>query len=86
VLRYTHARLHRQPSQNHKGQFLDYALREPVRVTRQGRTMAVLLAAQDYEAMRVRFCKIAANRLQSSLAANAAQAGLTEVQALLDGE
>jgi prevent-host-death family protein len=65
------------------GQFLDYAQREPVRVTRQGRAVAVL-AAQDYEAMRVFY----SNRLQSTLAANAAQAGLTEVQAqtLLDGE
>jgi prevent-host-death family protein len=66
------------------GQFLDYAQREPVRVTRRDRTVAVLVAAQDYEAMRVFY----ANRLQSTLAANAAQAGLTEAQAqaLLDGE
>jgi PHD/YefM family antitoxin component YafN of YafNO toxin-antitoxin module len=49
-------------------------------VTLQGRTVAVLLAAQDYEAMRVRLCKIAANRLQGTLADNAAKAGLTEAQ------
>ena len=59
------------------GQFLDIVQREPVRVTRRDRTVAVMVAAQDYEAMRTFY----ANRLQNTLAVNAAQAGLTEAQA-----
>ncbi len=64
-------------AKTHFGEFLDFAQREPVRVTKRDRTVAVLVAAQDYEAMRVFY----ANRLQGTLAANAAQAGLTEAQA-----
>jgi prevent-host-death family protein len=63
------------------GHFLDLVQREPVRVTRRDRTVGVMVAAQDYEAMRVFY----ANRLQGTLATNAAQAGLSdaEVDALL---
>lgn len=59
------------------GHFLDLVQREPVRVTRRDRTIGVMVAAQDYEAMRVFY----ANRLQSTWAANAAQAGLSRAQA-----
>lgn len=63
------------------GQFLDLVQREPVRVTRRDRTVGVMVAAQDYEAMRTFY----ANRLQNTLAANAVQANLSdaEVDALL---
>jgi PHD/YefM family antitoxin component YafN of YafNO toxin-antitoxin module len=57
--------------------FLDLVQREPVRVTRRDRTVGVMVAAQDYEAMRVFY----ANRLQSALAVNTAQAGLSGAQA-----
>lgn len=59
------------------GQFLDAVQRKPVRVTKRDRTVAVMVAAQDYEAMRVFY----ANRLQQTLFANAQQANLSEQEA-----
>ncbi len=59
------------------GQFLDAVQREPVRVTKRDRTVAVMVAAQDYEAMRVFY----ANRLQQTLFVNAQQANLSEEEA-----
>lgn len=69
------------------GEFLDQAQREPVRVTRRDRVVAVLVSAQDYEAMRVFY----ADRLQGALRESAeavARAGLTPagLEALLADE
>lgn len=69
------------------GEFLDQVQREPVRVTRRDRVVAVMVSAQDYEAMRAFY----ADRLRSTLresAAVAARAGLTlaGLKALLSDE
>jgi len=58
------------------GEFLDQAQREPVRVTRRDRVVAVMVSAQDYEAMWTFY----ADRLRGTLresAAAAARIGLT---------
>ena len=58
------------------GEFLDQVQREPVRVMRRDRVVAVMVSAQDYEAMRAFY----ANRLRGTLresAAAAARIGLT---------
>ena len=36
----------------HFGEFIDKAQREPVKVTRRGRTVGVMVSEQEYEAMR----------------------------------
>lgn len=36
----------------HFGEFIDKAQREPVTVTRRGRTVGVMVSEQEYEAMR----------------------------------
>ena len=69
------------------GEFLDQAQREPVRVTRRDRVVAVMVSAQDYEAMRAFY----ADRLRGTLRESAeavAQAGLTsaKLKALLADE
>lgn len=68
------------------GEFLDQAQREPVRVTRRDRVVAVMVSAQDYEAMRAFY----ADRLRGTLreSAAAARAGLTPagLKALLADE
>lgn len=69
------------------GEFLDQVQREPVQVLKRDRVVGVMVSAQDYEAMRAFY----ANRLQSTLAQNAAQAaaqGLADadVQSLLSDE
>jgi prevent-host-death family protein len=64
-------------AKTHFGQFLDEVQREPVQVLKRDRVVGVMVSAQDYEAMR----NFYANRLQSTLAQNAAGAaaqGLTE--------
>lgn len=63
------------------GEFLDAAQREPVRVMRHDRVVAMLVSAQDYDQMR----QFYADRLRHTLvetAAGASAAGLT--QAVLD--
>ena len=69
------------------GEFIDRVQRAPVRVTRHDRVVAVMVSADDYEAMRVFY----AHRLQTSLdeaGRRAADAGLTAqaLDALLTGE
>lgn len=64
-------------AKTHFGEFLDRALREPVRVTRHDRVVGVLVSAQDYEEMRAFY----ASRLQATLAENAARVGWSEEQA-----
>ena len=71
----------------HFGEFLDLVQREPVQVLKRDRVVGVMVSAQDYEAMR----NFYANRLQGTLAQNAAQAaaqGLNdeELQRLLADE
>ena len=51
--------------------------REPVKVLKRDRVVGVMVSAQDYEAMR----NFYANRLQSTLAQNAATQGLSEAEA-----
>ena len=36
----------------HFGEFIDKAQTEPVKVTRHGRTMGIMVSEQEYEAMR----------------------------------
>jgi PHD/YefM family antitoxin component YafN of YafNO toxin-antitoxin module len=74
-------------AKTHFGEFLDLVQREPVQVLKRDRVVGVMVSAQDYEAMRTFY----ANRLQGSLAQNAAEAaakGLTQadVEALLVDE
>jgi prevent-host-death family protein len=38
-------------AQNHFGMLLDTALREPVSITRRGRTVAYIFSPQEYEAL-----------------------------------
>ena len=45
------------------GEFIDRVQRSPVRVTRRGRVVGVMVSADDYEAMRAFY----ANRLQHTL-------------------
>ncbi len=74
-------------AKTHFGEFLDQAQREPVRVTRRDKVVAVMVSAQDYEAMRAFY----SDRLRGTLretAAAAARAGLTsaKLKALLADE
>jgi prevent-host-death family protein len=74
-------------AKTHFGEFLDQVQREPVQVLKRDRVVGVMVSAQDYEAMR----NFYANRLQGTLAQNAANAaaqGLTEdeLQRLLADE
>jgi len=64
-------------AKTHFGEFLDRAQREPVRVTRRNRAVAVLVSAEDYEAMRAFYAHRLRHRLQES-AETAADKGLTE--------
>ncbi len=69
------------------GEFLDQAQREPVRVTRRDRTVAVMVSAQACEAMRAFYADRLLGTLRESAAA-AARAGLTPARlgALLSDE
>jgi len=74
-------------AKTHFGEFLDQVQREPVQVLKRDRVVGVMVSAQDFEAMR----NFYANRLQGTLAQNAASAaaqGLTEeeLQRLLADE
>ena len=74
-------------AKTHFGEFLDQVQREPVRVTRRDKVVAVMVSVQDYEAMRVFY----ADRLRATLresADAAARAGLTPagLKALLSDE
>ena len=57
-------------AKTHFGEFLDQVQREPVQVLKRDRVVGVMVSAQDYEAMR----NFYANRLQGTLAQNAASA------------
>ena len=58
------------------GEFLDRAQREPVQVMRHDRVVAVMVSAQDYEAMRS-FYADRLRRTMDETAAAAQRSGLT---------
>ncbi|MEE9447118.1 MAG: type II toxin-antitoxin system Phd/YefM family antitoxin [Arenicellales bacterium] len=63
----------------HFGEFIDKAQREPVKVTRRGRTVGIMVSEEEYESMR----QFYANRLLHSLdnaGKEAAEKGLTDVK------
>lgn len=71
----------------HFGEFIDKAQREPVKVTRRGRTVGIMVSEEEYESMR----NFYANRLLHSIdkaGKEATQNDLTEekLQALLHDE
>ncbi len=64
-------------AKTHFGEFIDKAQREPVKVTRRGRTVGVLVSEDEYESMRSFY----ANRLLHTLndvREEAQDKGLTE--------
>ncbi len=74
-------------AKNQFGQLLDWAQREPVRVTKHGRSAGVILSEEQYQRLR----GAAWDRLGETVQAmqtHAARKGLTDkaLQALLDDE
>ena len=72
-------------AKTHFGEFIDKAQKEPIKVTRRGRTVGVMVSEEEYEAMQ----QFYANRLLHSLdkaGREASEKGLTEekLQRLLD--
>jgi len=64
-------------AKTHFGEFIDKAQREPVKVTRRGRTVGVLVSEDEYESMRSFY----ANRLLHTIddaGREAQENGLTE--------
>lgn len=64
-------------AKTHFGEFIDKAQREPVKVTRRGRTVGFMVSEEEYESMR----NFYANRLLHSLdeaGKEAEEKGLTE--------
>ena len=71
----------------HFGEFIDKVQREPVKVTRRGRTVGIMVSEQEYEAMRHFY----ANRLLHTMdisGKEAVQQGLSteKLEALLADE
>jgi len=69
----------------HFGEFIDKAQKEPIKVTRRGRTVGIMVSEEEYEAMQAFY----ANRLLHTLdkaGKEATEKGLTEekLQALLN--
>ncbi len=72
-------------AKTHFGEFIDKAQREPVKVTRRGRTVGIMVSEEEYESMRAFY----ANRLLHTLdkaGKEASKKGLTDekLQALLN--
>ena len=72
-------------AKTHFGEFIDKAQKEPVKVTRRGRTVGIMVSEEEYESMQ----KFYANRLLHTLdkaGKEAIEKGLTEekLQALLN--
>ncbi len=72
-------------AKTHFGEFIDKAQKEPIKVTRRGRTVGVMVSEEEYEAMQ----QFYANRLLHSLdkaGREASEKGITEekLQRLLD--
>ena len=64
-------------AKTHFGEFIDKAQREPVKVTRRGRTVGIMISEDEYESMKHFY----ANRLLHSLddaGKEAEEKGLTE--------
>lgn len=64
-------------AKTHFGEFIDKAQREPVKVTRRGRTVGIMISEDEYESMK----RFYANRLLHSLddaGKEAEEKGLTE--------
>jgi len=64
-------------AKTHFGEFIDKAQKEPVKVTRRGRTVGIMVSEEDYEAMR----NFYANRLLHNMdeaGKEAKRKGLTE--------
>ena len=72
-------------AKTHFGEFIDKAQKEPIKVTRRGRTVGIMVSEEEYDAMR----NFYANRLLHSLESAGEEAenkGLTDekLQALLN--
>ena len=72
-------------AKTHFGEFIDKAQKEPVKVTRRGRTVGIMVSEEEYEAMQ----QFYANRLLHTLdkaGKEVIEKGLTEekLQALLN--
>ncbi|MBV5273532.1 MAG: type II toxin-antitoxin system Phd/YefM family antitoxin [Lamprocystis purpurea] len=66
-----------QEARSNFSELLDHARREPVRVTRRGHVVGVMVSPEDYEAMRVFYAERLLNRM-SQMGKMAEQHGLTE--------
>ncbi len=74
-------------AKTHFGEFIDKAQKEPVRVTRRGRTVGIMVSESDYEAMREYYTDRLLHTMDRA-GEQARQAGLTEenLDALLSDE
>ena len=66
-----------QEARSNFSELLDHARREPVRVTRRGHVVGVMVSPEDYEAMRVFYAERLLDRM-SQMGKMAEQHGLTE--------
>jgi len=66
-----------QEARSNFSELLDHARREPVRVTRRGHVVGVMVSPEDYEAMRVFYAERLLDRM-SQTGKMAEQHGLTE--------
>jgi len=66
-----------QEAQSHFGEFIDRVKHEPVRVTRRGQVVGVMISPEDYEAIRGFYADRLVNELRQA-GEMAEQQGLTE--------
>ena len=67
-------------AKNRFGQLLDAAQREPVRITRSGRGIAVMLSVEQYERLRGATGYGALSSTMDAMAAEAQASGLTDAK------
>ena len=74
-------------AKTHFGEFIDKAQKEPVKVTRRGRTVGILVSEDEYESMRSYYTNRLIHLLDET-GREAQEKGLTEkkLQALLEDE
>ncbi len=74
-------------AKTHFGEFIDKAQKEPVKVTRRGRTVGILVSEDEYESMRSFYTHRLIHALDET-GREAQEKGLTEkkLQALLADE
>ena len=74
-------------AKTHFGEFIDKAQKEPVKVTRRGRTVGILVSEDEYESMRSFYTNRLIHLLDET-GREAQEKGLTEkkLQALLADE